>query len=294
MTLKSLSVACIGLGRMGAGLARNIQSAGFPLTVYNRTIEKTKPFVASGATLAKSPREAASAADVVVTNLMDDASVLGAMTGDDGILAGMRPGAIHIGTTTISPSLTTRLAEMHSTGGSHYVACPVAGRPDAAGAGKLYSFVAGDPQIIERCRPVIDTYTMQLIPVGKDPALGASMKLVGNFFGASLLEVVGEAVVFAEKRGVLAPFGNMLKSLLPVFGEYWDRIQTRNYDNPGFTLDGGLKDVTLMIEAAAEMHVPLPCASLIRDKCLAAQARGMGQLDWCCFTEISRLNADQQ
>lgn len=294
MTLKSLSVACIGLGRMGAGLARNIQSAGFPLTVYNRTIEKTKPFVASGATLAKSPREAASKADVVVTNLMDDASVLGAMTGDDGILVGMRPGAIHIGTTTISPSLTSRLAEMHSTGGSHYVACPVAGRPDAAGAGKLYSFVAGDPQIIERCRPVINTYTMQLIPVGKDPSLAASMKLVGNFFAASLLEVVGEAIVFAEERGVLAPFGNMLKSLLPVFGEYWERIQMRNYDKPGFTLDGGLKDVKLMLEAAAEVHVPLPCASLIRDKCLTAQARGMGQLDWCCFTEISRLNAGQQ
>ncbi|MGH9771110.1 MAG: NAD(P)-dependent oxidoreductase, partial [Candidatus Acidiferrales bacterium] len=199
-----------------------------------------------------------------------------------------------IGTTTISPSLTTRLAEMHSASGSHYVASPVAGRPEAASAGKLYSFVAGDPQIIERCRPVIDSYTMQLIPVGKDPSLAASMKLVGNFFAASLLEVVGEAIVFAEERGVLAPFGNMLKSLLPVFEEYWDRIQTRNYGKPGFTLDGGLKDVKLMLEAAAEVHVPLPCASLIRDKCLTAQARGMGQLDWCCFTEISRLNAGQQ
>lgn len=99
-----LSVSCIGLGRMGSGMAANIQKAGFPLTVYNRTAEKTKRFVAAGATTAGSPREAAAAADIVVTNLMDDASVLDTVMGVNGILAGMRPGAIHLGTSTISPT----------------------------------------------------------------------------------------------------------------------------------------------------------------------------------------------
>ena len=293
MNQKSPSVACIGLGRMGTGIARNIQAAGFPLIVFNRTTEKAVPFGTLGATLARCPREAASKADILVTNLMDDASVLGVIMGDDGILAGMRPGAIHIGTTTISPALSTRLAKLHSEHGSHYVSAPVAGRPDAAAAGKLYTFVAGDAASIERCRPVIESYARQVILLGDDPATAASMKLVGNFFGAGLLELVGQLVVFAEKRGVLAPIGEMLKALLPPFQEYWDRIETRNYANPGFTLDGGLKDVTLMLEAAAEVNVPLPCASLIRDKIIAAQARGMSQLDWCCFTEISRLNAGQ-
>jgi 3-hydroxyisobutyrate dehydrogenase-like beta-hydroxyacid dehydrogenase len=292
--MHSLRVACVGLGRMGSGMARSIQRAGFPLVVYNRTLEKTKPFVESGAASARSPREAASRADILITNLMDDASVLGVMTGQDGILAGMRPGTIHISTTTISPSLTTRLAALHAEHGSHLLAAPVAGRPDAAAAGKLYSFVAGDTQIIERCRPVINAYSVKLILLGTDPASASSMKLVGNFFGASLLELVGQSFVFAERRGVLGPFSEMLKSFLPPFAEYLDRIETRNFNNPGFTLDAGLKDVTLMLEAAAEVQVPLPYASLIRDKCLAAQAHGMNQLDWSCFTEISRLNAGQE
>ena len=103
-----MQLGMIGLGRMGSGIARNIQKSGFPLAVYNRTTEKMTPFVEAGAIAASTPREAAAAADIVVTNLMDDASILSAISGDKGILTGMRRGAIHIGTTTVSPSLSTR------------------------------------------------------------------------------------------------------------------------------------------------------------------------------------------
>jgi len=291
----NLSVACVGLGRMGSGIARNIQAAGFELTVYNRTTEKMKPLVEAGATAANTPREAAAAADIVVTNLMDDASVLGAASGDNGILAGMRPGAIHIGTTTISPSLSTRLAELHAAQGSHYVAGPVAGRPDAAAAGKLFTFVAGKPEWLERCRPVMDAYANRIIPMGEDPAIAMSMKLVGNFMVASLIELIGEAYVFAECRGVdPSILTGMFKQYMPAAGEYVDRICARDFGRAGFTLDGGTKDVTLILQAAAEVHAPLSYASVIRDKCLAAQARGMGQMDWSVMTETSRIDAGQK
>jgi 3-hydroxyisobutyrate dehydrogenase-like beta-hydroxyacid dehydrogenase len=124
------------------------------------------------------------------------------MTGNNGILSGMRQDAIHIGTTTISPSLSTRLADLHAAHGSHYVAGPVAGRPDAAAAGKLFTFVAGKPEWLERCRPVMDAYANRILPMGEDPAIAMSMKLVGNFMVASLIELIGEAYVFAECRGV--------------------------------------------------------------------------------------------
>jgi len=291
----NLSVACVGLGRMGSGIARNIQAAGFELTVYNRTTEKMKPLVEAGAAAASTPREAAAAADIVVTNLMDDASVLGAASGDNGILAGMRPGAIHIGTTTISPSLSTRLAELHAAQGSHYVAGPVAGRPDAAAAGKLFTFVAGKPEWLERCRPVMDAYANRIIPMGEDPAIAMSMKLVGNFMVASLIELIGEAYVFAECRGVdPSILTGMFKQYMPAAGEYVDRICARDFGRAGFTLDGGTKDVTLILQAAAEVHAPLSYASVIRDKCLAAQARGMGQMDWSVMTETSRIDAGQK
>lgn len=289
------SVACIGLGRMGSGIASNIQKRGFAMTVYNRSAEKTKPFVSAGATAARTPREAAAAADIVVTNLMDDVSVLDTMTGENGILAGMRPGAIHIGTTTISPSLSARLAAMHAAHGSHYIAGPVAGRPDAAAAGKLITFLAGKPEPLERARPVISAYADRVIAMGEDPAAANSMKLVGNFMVAAIVELIGEVYVFAEKRGVdTAIITGMFKQFMPATSEYVDRISTRNFENAGFTLDGGLKDVMLILAAAAEVQTPLPYASIVREKCLAAQARGMNQLDWSVMTEISRLNAGQK
>jgi 3-hydroxyisobutyrate dehydrogenase-like beta-hydroxyacid dehydrogenase len=254
-----------------------------------------KPLVEAGAAAANTPREAAAAADIVVTNLMDDASVLSAITGDNGILAGMRPDAIHIGTTTISPSLSTRLGELHAAQGSHYVAGPVAGRPEAAAAGKLFTFVAGKPEWLERCGPVMNAYANRIIPMGEDPAIAMSMKLVGNFMVASLIELIGEAYVFAECRGVdPSIITGMFKQYMPAAAEYVDRIRTRDFGRAGFTLDGGTKDVTLILQAAAEVHAPLSYASVIRDKCLAAQARGMGQMDWSVMTETSRFDAGQK
>ena len=89
MATAPLSVACIGLGRIGSGIAHRVQAAGFRLTVYNRTPEKTQPFLAAGATAARTPRDAAAGSDVVISCLMDDASVLDNTLGKDGILAGL-------------------------------------------------------------------------------------------------------------------------------------------------------------------------------------------------------------
>jgi 3-hydroxyisobutyrate dehydrogenase-like beta-hydroxyacid dehydrogenase len=291
MSLENLTIACVGLGRMGAGIASNVQASGCRFKVYNRTPEKMQPFVATGAEGAPTAREAASGADIVITSLMDDISVLDTLLGDNGILAGMQRGAIHIGTSTISPGASVRIAQLHNKHGSHYLAAPVAGRPNAAAAGRLYTFVAGAPEIVERARPVLEKYSQLIMPLGDDPAAAASMKLAVNFFAASLLEVMGQAFTFAEKRGVQGPMAAMLKGFLPPMEEYIDRIANRNYAQPGFTLGAGLKDVRLILEAAGEVHVPLPFASVIRDKCLAAQAHGLSQQDWCSFTEIARLDA---
>jgi 3-hydroxyisobutyrate dehydrogenase-like beta-hydroxyacid dehydrogenase len=215
MNIKELTIAHIGLGRMGAGIANNIQAAACHFVVYNRSTEKMQPFVAAGAKAARTPREAALEADIVVTSLMDDKSVFDVISGDDGILAGIRGGAIHIGTSTISPGASTRCSGLHAVQGSHYLSAPVLGRPDAAAAGKLFTFVAGKSEIIDRSRPVLECYAQNIIVLGEDPASAASLKLAANFFGASLLEVIGEAFTFAEKRGVLEPLANMLKGFLP-------------------------------------------------------------------------------
>jgi 3-hydroxyisobutyrate dehydrogenase-like beta-hydroxyacid dehydrogenase len=299
MTSEQLSVACVGLGRIGAGIAQSVQRAGHRLIVFNRSAQKMQPLVASGARKAQSPRDAAAQADIVITCLMGDESVLENLVGENGILAGLRPGAIHIGTSTVTPKATTQFAKLHADHGSHYLAATFAGHPDHAAAGKLMCFVAGEPAIIERSRPVLEAYTAKLLLLGDKPEFAASFKLVVNFFAACLLETMGEAFTFAEKQGLdLETVASMIKELLqhPAMPRYVEKIRKRNFEEIlGSTLNGaGSKDIRYISETAAEFHVPLPFASVVRDKIIAAQACGWGERDWPVFTEIARLNAGAQ
>jgi len=287
-------VGFIGLGRMGSGMARNVLKAGFTLTVYNRTAEKMKPLIDEGATGASSPREAAAGADAVLTSLMDDASVLDNVTGENGLLAGLKPGAVHIGTTTVSPRCATQLAELHTAHGSHYVAGPVLGRPDAAERKELLTFVAGDPEVIARCRLLFDAYTAGVINVGKEPRLANSMKLAVNYMGISLIDLMGQVYAFGERSGLDAQLLNQMMTAIvapPAFKGYADRIRARNFDEVGFDLLSGFKDVQLILQASTDTRVPLAYASIIREKFLAAIAHGMEGKDWSVITEVTRINA---
>ena len=116
------NIGVVGLGRMGTAIANNILKSGFNLVVYNRTPDNTLSLIEAGATTATSPKQAAMRSDVVVTSLTDDRAVLDLVTGEEGVLSGLRPNTIHIGTSTISPSLSTQLGEMHSTRGCSYLA----------------------------------------------------------------------------------------------------------------------------------------------------------------------------
>lgn len=292
---RPLRVAFVGLGRMGSGMARNIQAAGFPLIVYNRSQHKTQPFVAAGARAVDTPRAAAEQADIVVTSLIDDRSILEMMSGDDGLLAGLSKAAIHLSTTTISPAASTKLADLHQTHGSHYVAINVLGRPSAAEAGQLVALVAGEPEAIGRSRPVIESFTRAVVEVGRRPADAARLKLTVNFFLAGLLESIGEAYVFAEKHQLpLAIVQRLIVDQVlpnPAVREYADRIATRRYDDAGATLTTGLKDLDLILAEAGAVHAPLPLAALVREHILTGLARGRGELDWCVSTEAIRLAA---
>jgi 3-hydroxyisobutyrate dehydrogenase-like beta-hydroxyacid dehydrogenase len=287
-------VGFIGLGRMGTAMARNVLKAGFDLSVYNRTAAKAKPLVDEGAALAGSPREASTGSDVVVTCLMDDRSVLENATGDQGLLAGLPKGAIHAGTTTVSPGCARQLAGLHAAHGSHYVAAPVVGRPDAAEAAQLLTFAAGDAEVIARCEPVLRAYSQAAIRVAAEPAVANSLKIAVNYMGASILELMGQVYAFGERSGIESRFIDLLMKTLfghPALHAYAERIRTRNFDDVGFALTGGLKDVELMLQASSDTRVALPYASIVRDKLLAAIAHGMGEKDWSASYEITRMNA---
>ena len=284
-------VAFLGLGKMGLAMAANLQKAGYPLVVWNRSAEKAAPLTAAGASLAETPAAAAQAADIVISSLADDASLKAVVSGPDGVLAGLRPGAIHVGTSTVSPGLADELASLHAAAGGRYVAGPVVGRVPAAEAAQLVTFVAGQADAIEAVRAVITTYAPRMVVVGERQGQAAIAKLIANFLGASGMDLIGQTLAWAEKSGLppeLVPqmlagfFGN------PGTREYIAKIGERDFDTVGFKAAGGLKDVRLMIDAAHDVDLTLSSAEALRAKLDAAIARGWRDRDWSCFTEIDR------
>jgi 3-hydroxyisobutyrate dehydrogenase-like beta-hydroxyacid dehydrogenase len=284
-------VAFIGLGKMGIAMAANVQRAGYALVVWNRSADKVASMVAAGASFAASPAEAARAADIVISSLADDASLRAVVSGPDGVLSGLRPGAIHIGTSTVSPGLSDELGALHAAAGGRYIAGPVVGRVPAAEAAQLVTFVAGEAEAIEAVRAVISAYAPMIAIVGERQGQAVVAKLIANFLGASGMDLIGQSLAWAEKSGLppeLVPqmlsgfFGN------PGTREYITKIGQRDFDDVGFTAAGGLKDVQLMIAAAQAVDLRLSSAEALRAKLDAAIARGWRDKDWSCFTDIDR------
>lgn len=286
-------IAFIGLGKMGLAMATNIRKAGHPLTVWNRSADKAAPLIAAGASLAGTPREAASKAEIVITSLADDKALLAVLEGPEGILAGMRPGAIHIGTSTIAPALADELAQRHVAAGLHYIAGPVLGRVPAAEAAELMTFLAGDPAAIERARPVIASYAPGMLPGGDRASKASTAKLIANFLGVAGMDLIGQAMAMGERAGLAPELVAMM--LNGFFGaeatrDYIGKIATRDFDDVGFTATGGLKDVELMIDTARAQGLELTSALTIKAKLDQAIAQGWRDKDWSCFTEIDRLS----
>lgn len=287
-------VGFIGLGKMGTPIAKNILKAGFELSIYNRTSDKMRPLLAEGVIGAASPREAAIGADAVITCLMDDQSELDITLGEDGLLAGLSPGGIHIGTATISPGCATKLAELHKTNGSYYVAAPLFGRPDAAAEGKLLTYIAGDEDVIKACESLFNAYSGTHIYIGEDHKIVNSIKLTMNFMLVCLIDLFSQVYTFSEKSGIELEFTQeLILTVLhhPVMKEYTTRLRTRDFEPAAFKLIAGFKDVELMLQASSEVQAPLIFASAIREKFLTALASGMADMDWSAIHEITRVNA---
>ena len=285
-----LQVACIGLGKMGTGIAENVLRAGFATVVWNRSAEKAEPLVAAGARLADSPRQATKGADVVVSCLFDDASVLAATLGPEGILAGLAAGAVHAGATTVSPALTRRLATEHADQGRGYLAAHVLGRPEAVRDGELLVLAGGPPEARAKAGPVLDAISRAVVDIGPDAAQASHAKLAANCGIVVALELMGEIYAWAGHAGLdRAVAESLLDGLLagPALPAYNHRVAARSFAPGGFALQGGLKDVDLMLGAAAEVGVDLPAARVVRDRLRAAVDRGMGDLDWSAVTELA-------
>lgn len=291
---KELKIGFIGLGKMGSGICSNIQKAGFELSVYNRTQSKMESFVEAGAFGCKSPKEAAERSDIVLTSLMDDQSMIDATTGEFGILAGLKKGGIHICLTTISVKAAEKLERLHRENGCTYLSGPVVGRPDVAAEGKLKTFISGDLNAIESCKPLIESYTAMVLPIGSTASEAISMKVCANYMAISQMEIMGELYTFAEKSGLNLDILQLMFQMAfaePTLKMYAEKIKNRDFSKPGFDLVGGLKDVKIYEEAFTNVYAIPSIAKIVKDKMVTAIALGMGNNDWSTIYEITRLQA---
>jgi 3-hydroxyisobutyrate dehydrogenase-like beta-hydroxyacid dehydrogenase len=278
-----MKIGFIGLGQMGAGMAANLLKAGHEVAVYNRTASKTEALVRLGAR-GQSSVEAVCAADVVITMLADDNALEGIVFGQTGVLASLRKGAAHISSSTISVALSKRLAAAHADAGQHYLAAPVFGRPDAAANGKLFVVVGGPAEWVDRYMPLFNILGQRTF-VMSDKAENANLvKLSGNFLIAAVIESLGEALALIGKGGLdQQQYLDLLTSTLfdaPVYKTYGRLIIERRFEPAGFAAPLGQKDIRLTLAAAETLNVPLPLASLLRDRFLTLLAQGGAALDW--------------
>lgn len=287
-----MKVGVIGLGRMGVGIATRIANARFDLSVWNRSAAPRERLALAGAHTPATVAELAAEVDVLLTCLTGDEAILEVLGGADGVLASLRPCAIHLCLMTISPQCADELERMHAAHGSRFVSGPVSGRPDAAAAGTLLTYVAGPADAIEAVTPVCRAYATNIVVVGERPRAANCLKLGINFTLCSIMEIFGEAFAFVEKCGVNPDLLNdwyQMSFAHPAIQTYANKIRARNFNSAiGYTMTGGLKDVQLMLLTAREVGVRLDTASLVEQRTLAAIECGMADSDWTGFTEITR------
>lgn len=287
-----MNLGFLGLGRMGRPMARNLLRTGHTVAVWNRTRSKAEELVEEGARVAASPADAARGAQVVVSMLSDEAAVASVVLGGrDGahepLVAGLAPGAIHLSMSTIGPALSRHLDEAHRAAGQRYAAAPVIGRPEAAEAGDLLVLAAGPDEVLGACTSLFDVLGKSTHRLGFHPERANVVKLAANFVLASMLEVFGEAFALVEGYGVGATtlLGILQESMLhpDVLAAYGKRIAEGHFEPAGFRLPLGLKDVRLALEAGEAEALPMPFASVLRERFVVAIARGLEDKDWSAF-----------
>jgi 3-hydroxyisobutyrate dehydrogenase-like beta-hydroxyacid dehydrogenase len=289
-----MKIAFLGLGRMGAGMARNLIRAGHSLAVYNRSRDKAVALAADGARVASSPADAALDADAVMTMVADDHALEQIILGENGAASAMKEGSVHLSHSTISTEFARRLTAEHAQRQQGYLSVPVFGRPDAADSKNLIVMAAGPADLVERCKPLFDAIGRQTFVMGTEPWQANVAKVCGNFMVISVIEALGEAYATLRKAGISPEtFLDVMHSLFgsQVITGYGRLIAQEKFEPAGFALKLGLKDVRLVLAACEEVASPMPLASLIHDHLLSGLAQGQGEMDWSSVTQVIARNA---
>ena len=278
-----MKVGFIGLGTMGASMATNLQRAGHALVVNDLREEAASPHLAAGAEWADTPRLVAASVEVVLTSLPGPPEVEHVALGEDGLLAGMRPGTAFIDLSTNSPSL---LRALHARFGERQIEvldAPVSGGPAGARSGQLAVWVGGDEAVFRRYKPLLDAVGDQVMYVGPIGA-GLVTKLVHNCAGYAIQAVLAEVFTLGVKAGVepLALWQAVRQGALGrrrTFDRLTEQFLPGMFEPPAFALRLAHKDMLLATDLARELLVPMRLSDLALEDLTEALNRGWGGRD---------------
>ena len=283
-------LAFVGLGAMGSRLARRLLEAGHAVTGYNRTAAKARALVDAGLRLAPTPREAAAAADVVFTMVTDDEALDAVVTGDDGVIAGLRRGATLVEMSTVSPDVTRRIGEMVAARGAAMLDAPVSGSTVSVEQGVASVQVGGEAAVLERVRPYLAALGPNGVTHVGPLGVAKAMKLATNLGVAVQILAFCEAVCLAEKAGI--PRATAVEALMrsviasPLVKYRGPYVVGQMAAHAAFPVPMIQKDLQLALDLGRAVGAPLPATALTQEWLGKARAMGLGEHDFAVVFDV--------
>jgi len=276
------TIGFIGAGRMGSAMARNIQKAGYSMVVHDAREEATRPLLEGGAKLATSPAEVAALCDVTFTSLPGPPQVAEVVDGRDGILEGIKEGAVYLDLSSCGPDLLRRLEPKFRQQGAHLMDTPVLSSPARAIDRSLIVMAGGERDVFERVQPLLETFADKVVYTG---GLGTACvcKLVNNMMSFAMQQLVAEGLTLGLQAGVdldvLMDTGS--RGLLGSRSEGLSQtVFLGQFQPPSFTLALALKDVALATQLGRENNVPMRMANLAEQIMRQGINRGWAEDDY--------------
>lgn len=287
----TLRVAVLGLGTMGMGMAKNLLKAGFSVSVYNRTRAKAEQLAAAGAHIADTPADAARDAEVAISMLSDDDASRRTWTGEHGALNGVKPGAVIVESSTVTPAWIAELAGLSSEHGLSLLDAPVTGSRAQAEGGQLTFLVGGDASILERVRPALAAMSKEIVHLGPVGS-GARMKLINNFLCGVQVASLAEGLAWIERSGLdrEQALNILCKGApgSPLINAISARMVAATYD-VNFLLSLMSKDLRYAVADAATLGVDLRAAKTAETRFVEAASAGYADKDMSAVIEPIRV-----
>jgi putative dehydrogenase len=284
-------VAVIGLGSMGFGMATSLRRAGFGVTGCDVMADSVARFVNDGGKGANTPAEAAKAADIVISVVLNAAQTETILFGKDGVSEALKKDAVFVSSATMDPEVARRLARQLEPTGRHYLDAPISGGAQRAAQGELTILASGSPAAFARARPALDAMAATLYELGDAPGQGAAFKMINQLLAGVHIAAASEAITFAARQGldlrkvyevITASAGNswMFENRMPhvIDGDYKPRSAVEIF----------VKDLGIVQDMARGARFPVPLASAALQMFLMAAASGMGRDD---DASVARLYA---